>query len=76
MFSNDGPGMINCGKIPDVFISLDFGAGDSKTIDSYWKTLRKFQPNGPLMNTEYYPGWLTHWQEGIIINILFIYNQF
>ncbi|KAL7019661.1 hypothetical protein ACKWTF_011198 [Chironomus riparius] len=63
LFSNDGPGMLRCGKIPDVFASLDFGAGDDKTIDSFWKTLRKFQKKGPLMNAEYYPGWLTHWQE-------------
>jgi beta-galactosidase len=55
--------MIKCGKIPEVLITLDFGAGDNKTIDSFWKTLRKFQPKGPLMNSEYYPGWLTHWQE-------------
>lgn len=55
--------MLKCGKIPEVFASLDFGAGDDKTIDSFWKTLRKFQKNGPLMNAEYYPGWLTHWQE-------------
>jgi beta-galactosidase len=25
--------------------------------------LRKYQPQGPLVNAEYYPGWLTHWQE-------------
>lgn len=31
--------------------------------DGYWKELRKYQPNGPLVNSEYYPGWLTHWQE-------------
>lgn len=29
----------------------------------YWDKLRKFQPDGPLVNSEYYPGWLTHWQE-------------
>lgn len=25
--------------------------------------LRKYQPNGPLVNSEFYPGWFTHWQE-------------
>lgn len=33
------------------------------SVDGYWKTLRKVQPKGPLVNSEYYPGWLTHWQE-------------
>lgn len=23
--------------------------------------LRKFQPHGPLVNSEFYPGWLTMW---------------
>lgn len=32
-------------------------------VDGIWNKLRKLQPNGPLVNSEYYPGWLTHWQE-------------
>lgn len=28
-----------------------------------WTALRRFQNNGPLVNSEYYPGWLTHWGE-------------
>lgn len=26
--------------------------------------MRKYQPNGPLVNSEFYPGWLDHWAEG------------
>ncbi len=29
----------------------------------YWYYLKAVQPNGPLVNSEFYPGWLTHWQE-------------
>lgn len=37
---------------------------DSKSnIDEWWKLLRKYQPNGPLVNAEYYPGWYTHWHD-------------
>lgn len=43
--------------------TLDFGAADNATIDSYWESLRRFDPQGPLVNAEFYPGWLTHWQE-------------
>ena len=25
--------------------------------------LRKHQPNGPLVNAEYYPGWFTNWHD-------------
>jgi beta-galactosidase len=63
LFTNDGPSVLRCGKIPDVLATLDFGAADDRSIDSYWATLRRFEKNGPLMNAEYYPGWLTHWQE-------------
>jgi beta-galactosidase len=63
LFTNDGPGMLRCGKIPNVLATLDFGAADDASIDSYWNTLRRFEKKGPLMNAEYYPGWLTHWQE-------------
>lgn len=27
-----------------------------------WKILRKYQPNGPLFNSQFYVGWITHWQ--------------
>lgn len=37
--------------------------GTSETFANHWKLLRSFQPKGPLMNSEYYPGWFTHWQE-------------
>lgn len=25
--------------------------------------MRKFTPQGPLVNSEFYPGWLSHWEE-------------
>lgn len=63
LFTTDGPGVLRCGKIPDVYATIDFGPTDNKTIDSFWRKLRQFEPKGPLMNSEFYPGWLTHWQE-------------
>lgn len=63
LFTNDGPSQVPCGKIDNVLATLDFGAGPSQVIDQHWKRLRVFQPNGPLVNSEFYPGWLTHWQE-------------
>lgn len=50
LFTNDGPGVLKCGKITDVLATLDFGAGDDASIDSYWQTLRRYEPKGPLRN--------------------------
>uniref|UniRef100_A0A182VZ59 Beta-galactosidase n=1 Tax=Anopheles minimus TaxID=112268 RepID=A0A182VZ59_9DIPT len=63
LFTNNGPGLEGCGAIDHVLSSLDFGPGTEAEINGYWDTLRKTQPKGPLVNAEYYPGWLTHWQE-------------
>lgn len=54
---------MRCGKIENVFATTDFGLERAHDMDEVWKTLRKVQPNGPLVNSEFYPGWLTHWQE-------------
>ncbi|XP_031636226.1 beta-galactosidase-like isoform X2 [Contarinia nasturtii] len=54
---------LQCGKIENVLATLDFGIGNKPTIESHWTLLRKHQPNGPLVNSEFYPGWFTHWQE-------------
>lgn len=78
LFTNDGPSQTPRGYINGVLATLDFGkvwelcplgnvqfsgAGSEATVNGYWDQLRKYQPKGPLVNIEYYPGWLTHWQE-------------
>jgi len=65
LFTNDGPSQTPRGYIPGVLATLDFGAASEQTIDGFWSDLRKLQPSGPLVNIEYYPGWLTHWQEAM-----------
>lgn len=32
-------------------------------INGQWKGQRSVEPKGPLVNSEFYPGWLTHWGE-------------
>ncbi|XP_055616989.1 beta-galactosidase-1-like protein [Toxorhynchites rutilus septentrionalis] len=63
LFTNNGPGLAECGGVDGVLNTLDFGPGTTEEINDYWNELRKHQPRGPLVNAEYYPGWLTHWQE-------------
>lgn len=72
IFTNDGVEYLHCGHIENVLATLDFG--QTTNVDKIWKLLRKVQPNGPLVNMEFYVGWLTHWGEKManvsIYNIL------
>lgn len=54
---------MRCGTAPGVFATTDFGIDRAHEMDAIWAMLREIQPNGPLVNSEFYPGWLTHWQE-------------
>ncbi|XP_045519117.1 CAD protein isoform X2 [Pieris brassicae] len=51
------------GSVSGVLTTIDFGPMDSVT--KAFQELRRFMPSGPLMNSEYYPGWLTHWTEDL-----------
>ncbi|XP_055547622.1 beta-galactosidase-like [Wyeomyia smithii] len=61
LFTNDMPDQLECGSIPGVLATVDFGTTDNP--DQHWQKLRKYQPKGPLVNAEFYPGWFTHWTE-------------
>ncbi|XP_030559801.1 beta-galactosidase [Drosophila novamexicana] len=61
LFTNDGPTVLRCGKIQNVLATMDFGA--TTNLKDIWSKLRRYEPKGPLVNAEYYPGWLTHWTE-------------
>jgi len=32
-------------------------------VDAAFLVQRKFEPSGPLVNSEFYTGWITHWGE-------------
>ncbi|XP_032218849.2 beta-galactosidase isoform X2 [Nematostella vectensis] len=63
LFTTDGfaKSMLDCGTLPSLFTTVDFGAGVDPKVP--FSILRKYQPNGPLVNSEFYPGWLDHWGE-------------
>merc|ERR1719431_1391105 len=62
LFSTDGAGsdMVMCGKVPGVYSTVDFGC--SSDVKQAFHVQRLFEPRGPLVNSEYYPGWLDHWE--------------
>lgn len=61
LFTVDGYSdkMLECGSLPSLFTTVDFGTGIDPA--KAFAVLRKYQPNGPLVNSEFYPGWLDHW---------------
>ncbi|XP_034234390.1 beta-galactosidase isoform X2 [Thrips palmi] len=63
LYTTDGAGAsyLNCGKIPGVYATVDFGSSSDPA--AAFATQRKVEPHGPLVNSEYYTGWLTHWAE-------------
>ena len=66
LFTVDIPNSVEemqCGQVENVFATTDFGIDKADEMDKIWSMLRKCQPKGPLVNSEFYPGWLTHWQE-------------
>ena len=62
-FTTDGPTdqMVTCGRLAGkAYTTVDFGPGDAH---SQLAVMRKYEPVGPLQNSEFYPGWLDHWTE-------------
>ncbi|XP_076620874.1 beta-galactosidase [Colletes latitarsis] len=63
LYTTDGnsPNMLRCGSVPGAYATVDFGA--SANVTKSFEIMRLYQPRGPFVNSEYYPGWLSHWQE-------------
>ncbi|XP_034945618.1 beta-galactosidase-like [Chelonus insularis] len=63
LYTTDGwkKNLLECGVISGVFATVDFGIFDD--IFRAFNSLRKFQEKGPLVVSEFYSGWLTHWDE-------------
>ena len=61
LFSNNGgfEHALKCGTIPSLYPTLDFGS--QADPEKKFALVRKFAPKGPLVNSEYYPGWLDRW---------------
>ncbi|XP_068102079.1 beta-galactosidase-1-like protein isoform X2 [Hyperolius riggenbachi] len=63
LFTTDGNTNreLKCGTLQGLFTTVDFGPGDNAT--EAFQSLRLVQPRGPLVNSEYYTGWLDYWGE-------------
>ncbi|XP_040209272.1 beta-galactosidase [Rana temporaria] len=63
LFTTDGSGLslVRCGSIQGLYTTVDFGPGTNVT--EAFAVQRFSEPNGPLINSEFYTGWLDHWGE-------------
>lgn len=63
LYSTDGnsDSMVRCGYTQGVYATVDFGT--NANVTKSFELMRKYEPRGPLVNSEFYPGWLTHWRE-------------
>ena len=51
--------MMRCSQVAGVYQTVDFGPG--KHYSLAFAHMRKMEPRGPFVNTEYYPGWYDVW---------------
>ena len=61
LFTSDGPrdGCLQGGTLPEVFKTVNFAINAGAALAK----LRQYQPEGPLMVTEFWSGWYDHWGE-------------
>ncbi|XP_025094507.1 beta-galactosidase-like [Pomacea canaliculata] len=55
----DGDGYLKCGTIKEAYATVDFGI--TFNPENAFKPQRDHEPKGPLVNSEFYTGWLDHW---------------
>ena len=60
-FTSDGAEyqMLTGGTVPEIHKTANFGSRAKEQFEM----LRKYQPDGPLMCTEFWNGWFDHWTE-------------
>lgn len=63
LFTTDGnnDNDVKCGMLPSLYVTVDFGTSSNGNIDGAFKAQRDFEPSGPLVNSEFYTGWLDYW---------------
>ncbi|ELK33326.1 Beta-galactosidase [Myotis davidii] len=61
LFTTDGEmeKLMQCGALQGLYATVDFGPGAN--ITKAFLIQRKYEPKGPLINSEFYTGWLDHW---------------
>lgn len=61
LYTADGPEQVPDGSLPDLPVGINFGGEKVGDAQSAFATLKKYRPNGPFINSEYWAGWFDHW---------------
>ena len=69
MYTTDGytDEYLRCGSIHDAYATVDFGPGAN--ITKAFDVQRHFEPHGPLVNSEFYPGTVND-----LLTMVYIFN--
>lgn len=61
LFTTDGntDKEMTCGTLQGLYATVDFGTKNNVT--EAFERQRRYEPQGPLVNSEFYTGWLDHW---------------
>lgn len=60
-YTADGPEQVPDGSLPDLPVGINFGGEKDGDARKAFATLKKYRPNGPFFNSEYWAGWFDHW---------------
>uniref|UniRef100_A0A1I7VV37 Beta-galactosidase n=1 Tax=Loa loa TaxID=7209 RepID=A0A1I7VV37_LOALO len=52
---------LKCGTTTNAYPTIDFGPTTQQNVNAYFAMQRHYAPHGPLVNSEFYPGWLVLW---------------
>jgi beta-galactosidase len=61
LYTADGPEQVPNGSLPDLPVGINFGGEKEGDAQKDFATLKKYRPNGPFINSEYWAGWFDHW---------------
>jgi beta-galactosidase len=61
LYTADGPQQVPDGSLPDLPVGINFGGEKEGDAQKDFATLKKYRPNGPFINSEYWAGWFDHW---------------
>jgi beta-galactosidase len=61
LYTADGPEEVPDGSLPELPVAINFGGDGVGSAQEAFATLKKFRPDGPFFNSEYWAGWFDHW---------------
>ena len=59
LYTADGAAQVPAGSLPELPVGINFGGSDNAQHE--FEMLKKYRPNGPFFNSEFWDGWFDHW---------------